>query len=213
MIGLIDVENILTGYDLRVGRMEIRRTVSAYGPGYILYHNGDGVSTSADLGKLWDLMTAEIDAESVEVVSLSPYERNKRFTPKIWADAPDYDMDVEREPEERYARDKETVSDILPDYRITIGDIYGKDEILPTALQFDFLRENAFCQKFREANGYYPNDEDLLLFFEPGAYQEHKDMLTAISAEESAYQKTVKLREDKDYRKTMSQYGTMVDHI
>lgn len=163
MIGLIDVENVLTGYDLRVGRMEIRRTVSAYGPGYILYHNGDGVSTSADLGKLWDLMTAEIDAEAVEVVSLSPYERNKRFTPDIWADAPDYDMDAERETEERYDRNKETVSDILPEYRVTIGDIY-ECETDPAYIQFDFIRENIYCHKYYQVNGCYPTESELMAF-------------------------------------------------
>ena len=126
-VGLSAVEMLLISFDLKSGRMELRRRMDAIGAGYELYVNGDCVMTSFRLAKLWYILSAGLSPESIAVVSSSPYMRSLRVDPLSYgekepATARDHTQPIE---DDRYDRTKETVCDILPDFKVTLGDVYG----------------------------------------------------------------------------------------
>lgn len=159
MIGLIDVESVLSAYDLRYGMMEIRRKMFTDKPAYLLTMNGTCVMTSFRLSPIWDVITAEIQPDRLEVVSCDDSQRSRRYTRPvyIWEEVAQtyddidealHDAVIRREREEGeeeqsaaltvcYEREKETVCDILPDYHVSLGDLIDEDRI--EQLEEDFL--------------------------------------------------------------------------
>jgi hypothetical protein len=133
---------ILKHYDMRIDGIEFRMTGKLFGEMYSLNVNGSSAmtairllspqagKTNGSLLRLWQVFTADMTYEDlgrVELVS-KRYRVRRQFRSPSW-----FTVALEDEPiepfipdhdAERYPRSEETVSDILPDYRITLADIF-----------------------------------------------------------------------------------------
>jgi hypothetical protein len=114
MIGLIDVESVLSAYDLRYGMMEIRRKMLQRSRRYTrpVYIWEEVAQTYDDIDEA--LHDAVIRREREE----GEEEQSAALTVC-------------------YEREKETVCDILPDYHVSLGDLIDEDRI--EQLEEDFL--------------------------------------------------------------------------
>ncbi len=141
----MEAETVLIGYDLRVGRMELRRRRDSMGAMYFLTVNGDGVLSTVNLETAWNMLTAEFPPESVEVVSSSGSMRSRRYEPAIYFDGMTDAYEAQEKDDERYARSKETVSDLLPDYHVTLRDIFDVPEDDDESTAWAELTETLAC--------------------------------------------------------------------
>lgn len=110
------------GYDLRAGVDELRLVWS---PGLHLMRyrytvNGRIAYESQNTARVFNLFLSGRTVDDIEVVS--PRYRARRFRPNVWTEQPD---PIPPEPTNvrEYPRSKETVSDLLPEYRITLREL------------------------------------------------------------------------------------------
>jgi len=133
------VSNLIKKYDLKFGNEELRMKKRNV---YCITEEGLPVITRIGLDGFYELLglfttgLTNEEISSLSVVSrkeslryrrnrtfsrLSAYDRDNYLLPQYYPDMEN--LDVSAVENDRYARSKETVSDILPDYHINLCDI------------------------------------------------------------------------------------------
>ena len=130
----LTIKTALTHYDLRLpSGMEVRSKRHAFGMTYSLYVGTENVMTGFDgtLKQIIAVFTAGMTSEDVGGVAIVAngngyrYRRNRRqWTPDGAYEVANDSLEYEPEDVDKFPRSAETVSELLPDYRLTLRDIF-----------------------------------------------------------------------------------------